>query len=96
MDSCVALNPNITGIGTSSYFNRVMGYASSTNNYGRSKMKRNGSSYTWTDNTANGRGGADTTSTDWEDASWWTGTAVFDPTVWDIVNGSLPTLRNMP
>jgi plastocyanin len=91
---CIALNTNING----TYCYRVgnlSGYLS-TNCHGRSDMKKNEVATTWTNNTANGQDGADITATEWNSASWWTSTANFSSTVWDITNGKLPTLKNMP
>jgi hypothetical protein len=97
--NCIALNPNFTTNGmTTTYFGRVLyNYNGNTltNNYGRSDMKKNEVATTWTSN-ANDKDGADITATEWNSATWWTGTATFDPTVWDISNGKLPTLKNMP
>jgi hypothetical protein len=93
---CIALNPNITTNSTN--FGRVLYNGSSstmTNNYGRSDMKKDEIATTWT-SSANGKDGADITATEWNSASWWTGTANFNSTVWDISNGKLPTLKNMP
>jgi hypothetical protein len=94
--NCIALNPNITLTGSN--IGRVLCNESSsnmTNNYGRADMKKNGAAVTWTNNT-NGQDGADITATEWNNASWWTGTATFSMTDWDISNGKLPTLKNMP
>jgi uncharacterized repeat protein (TIGR02543 family) len=49
--------------------------------------------------------GASITATDWNNANWWTGTgnwnledegSVWVTTIWNITNGSLPTLNDMP
>jgi hypothetical protein len=93
---CIALNPNITTY--SANFGRVLYYgggSTMTNNYGRTDMKKNSAVTTWTSN-ANGQDGADITDTQWNSATWWTGTATFSSTVWDISNNKLPTLKNMP
>ena len=94
--NCAALNPNISG---SSDVGRVAGINSSatlTNNYGRSDMKKGGNLATWTNIGANALDGANITLTQWGSSSWRTGTAKFDSAAWDISNGRLPKLRNMP
>jgi len=40
--------------------------------------------------------GANITATDWYSAAWWQNTANFSPAVWNLADGRLPTLRNMP
>jgi hypothetical protein len=40
--------------------------------------------------------GADITQTQWNSASWWTKQANWDKKYWDIVDGRLPILNNMP
>jgi hypothetical protein len=96
VQNCLALNQNINTYGDSG---RVLGSFNSgtlTNNYGRSDMKKNNGTGGWT-NDADGKDGADITSSDWYGGiTFWKDKANFDPAVWNIVNGSLPTLKNMP
>jgi len=93
---CVALNPNISG---KSDVKRVVGRVNNTssttvaNNFGRNEMKKNNGSGGWS---SGGLDGLGITSTDWNLQSWWTGTAGFSATNWIVVNGSLPTLKNIP
>jgi len=98
VENCAALNSNIVfaNSSTSGRVANIYDAGTLASNYGRSNMKKNGASNTWTptgDTTVNG---ADITSAQWNNASWWTGTAGFDTNVWNITNGSLPTLKNMP
>jgi len=107
-ENCVALNLNIsngyrivggaifTGGGTSANF---------INNYGRADIKKNGDPYDWSadgpmaDETSWRAIGADITSVNWGSQAWWTGTAKFDPAVWDfsgISATSGPKLKGMP
>jgi len=95
--NCVALNPNISASGTSGYRVGGIGSSGGSNNYGRSDMKKNGVTTTWTDNTTNGRNGEDIEAADWNSGiTFWKNKAGFDDTVWDIRNNKLPTLKNMP
>ena len=93
LQNCVALNPNIINDNS---VGRVVGSNSVTNCYGRSDMKKNNGTGSWT-NYAGGKDGADITSSDWYGGNtFWRDMANFDPDVWNITNGSLPTLKNMP
>jgi len=90
----VALSPSVTG---ASDVGRVIGEGSTlANNYARSTgMTVSGG--TVSNKTHDGIDGEDiTAAAQWNSAAWWTGTALFDPAVWNIVDGSLPRLRNMP
>jgi hypothetical protein len=91
---------------------RVLGYTVGTysNNYARTSMtvQYNWNGTTGTDKEIdaglNTRDGASITATQWNDASWWTTAgnwdtangSVWDTAIWDIANGRLPILRNMP
>jgi len=103
VQNCVALNPNISSTGGTG---RVLGNLGTrvgngsptlANNYGRSDIKANGSSTTWTKNTASQEDGANITSANWGNQSWWRDTAGWNFTnVWEWRSNSLPILRNMP
>jgi hypothetical protein len=68
-----------------------------SNNYGRSDMKKNGGSPTWTNIGLDKLDGASITSSNWGSQSWWTDTAGWDFTkVWQWGSNNLPILRNMP
>jgi len=106
LEYCVALNPNIIGNEENTYeytlyVGRVQGILNQTggrpeyNIYGRLDMKKNGGEFSGDEN----GNGIDITSDDWGNASWWTGTALFDEEVWDFsdLDGiKLPKLKNMP
>jgi len=102
VQNCVALNSNISANGT--YIGRVLGIfynyngiAILANNYGRSDMKMNGSSFAWANIGLNDHDGASITSSDWGNQSWWTNTAGWNfNTVWQWGSNNLPALRNMP
>ena len=99
--NCVALNPSVTGSGYDYiHIGRVVGYytipaSNLENNYARSNMIAGGTAFP-TGNGTTHQNGADITSTQWNSASWWTGTAQFSTSEWNISNDSLPTLKNMP
>jgi len=105
VENCVALNPNVNGTGAN--VRRVAGghifgtsggadiSSAVINCYGRSDMTGNLAAYP-SPHGATGLHGADITSTQWGSASWWTGTAGFDPDIWNIASGKLPTLKGMP
>jgi len=112
IQNCVALNSNINYGGVVSdasggnvrLFGRISYYLNSgeynnnnilTNNYGRNDMKWNGNDYDW-DNLDDSIDGADITVSNWNSATWWIYNAEFDQNVWNIENGKLPTLKNMP
>jgi len=110
MQNCVALNPDVSVTDGTGVNMRVMGYLSTstyngsptlTNNYGRSDMKKNGGSTTWT-NDLDDKDGASITSANWGNQSWWTTagnwvTAGWNfSTVWEWRSNGLPILRNMP
>jgi len=97
VQNCAALNPDISG--TNQLMRVSFDSGTLINNYGRSDMKKNGASTIWTYNTLSGYGGADITAANWGSAGWWSGTANFDPAVWDFSGVSAtrgPTLRDMP
>jgi len=96
----VALGKNVKNGDTYSNVGRVIGEGNGTNNYGRSTgmtitYNNGGATYT-TSNNANGKDGADIIAANWNSASWWTGTALFSTSVWDIANNKLPLLKDMP
>jgi hypothetical protein len=106
--NCVALNKNIyKEDGDVDEIGRVVGSeqfgdGSFSNNYARNPMTMQ---YDWdgvsgTDKTPNEGlntvDGVAITATQWHTATWWTGTAQWSTTAWNIANGSLPTLQNMP
>ena len=97
----IALNPSITVMiyypnsNPPSGIVRLAGRSSSlSNNYARADMIVDNS--TVSSSNASSNDGADITASDWNSASWWQNTAKFDPDVWNLVNGKLPTLKNMP
>lgn len=100
----VALNPDIVSTSTTAYGNlgigRVGGLKWSdinlnvSNNYGRGDMSislSTASAYT-----LQGLDGTNVSATQAVTASWWTGTAKWSTSIWNISNGKLPTLKNMP
>ena len=93
ISNCVTLSPTITG---SSNIGRVKADSVGTliNSYARQNMLANGTPSTSTD--ANSINGAYITASQYHDANWWIGTALWDGDIWDISNGSLPILKNMP
>jgi uncharacterized repeat protein (TIGR02543 family) len=98
MSNNVALNPSIIIMIPDVYTGRVVGFdyhSPLSNNYARADMTVTSSSYT-SDYGLNKKDGADITAAQWNSASWWQNTVHFDPTVWNLVNGKLPTLKNMP
>jgi len=102
VQNCIALNPNVSGTGgtdigrISGCLETIRGTPILKNNYGRSDIKRNGGSPTWT-NSKNDLDGASITSSDWGSQSWWTNTAGWNfNTVWQWGSNNLPILRNMP
>jgi len=108
VQNCIALNSDISASSDNSidYFGRVLGNYNGTptlaNNYGRSNMKMNGGSTTWTNIGLNDLDGASITSSNWGSQSWWTTPGNWDTAGWDFTNvwqwrsNSLPILRNMP
>ena len=96
--NCVALSESITTHDEAlSVTNRVIGTeqgASDTvvkqHNYANSAMTVNGSVVTG--GAHDSLHGADITSTQWNSAAWWSGTAGFSPAVWTLTNGALPKL----
>jgi hypothetical protein len=105
--NCVGLNKTITyKSDLLSVYGRVAGYGYGTliNNYGRADMV-NSLEDAWKLIDLDADDGENITSTQWNNANWWTGTdnwnledegSVWDQDVWNIVNGSLPTLKGMP
>ncbi|MCL2758912.1 MAG: hypothetical protein FWD22_01725 [Treponema sp.] len=101
--NCVALNPAITGPAS---INRVIG--SGVNGlsglYARSDMTVNDESIAG--NTTSNPAGSNISNVNWNTATWWTEQGGGAPrwnlstwnntNIWNIVNGSLPTLKNMP
>ena len=106
--NCVALNPQIKGTGYwTSYIGRVSGNANVlsppgfVNNYARSDMKNSSGTVPSLTIGLNTLHGTNTTVASWHTASWWTtasnwNTAAWDTNIWDIQNGKLPILKNMP
>ena len=94
LQNIVALNPSITA--ESTY--RVLGAGSANHmisNFARYDMRINGNLVT-TGIGADTRQGANTNATtNWHNAEWWLGLG-FPAGIWDIANGRLPRLRNMP
>ena len=53
------------------------------------------------DATLNGKDGEDISAADYHSRAWWTNPdnwdgGAWDESIWDIADGRLPTLRNMP
>jgi hypothetical protein len=96
MRNCVALNKQITrkSENSSTNYGRVIGNDSgtSTNNHGRDDMALPDGITPG----SGGKNGSDVATTTVVSATWWTGTAQWSTTAWNIANGSLPTLQNMP
>jgi hypothetical protein len=99
----VALNPSVKSNAVSDPLEtgRVLGENGANGSY----LGTIGNNYAWSNMTVNGsvksgtttnRDGANITATNWDAPTWWTGTVGFDPDVWDVADGSLPTLKDMP
>ena len=88
----VALNKNISDSGS-----RVVTAINSgpiLDNYARSDMAIN---LAHTPDPGHDKpDGTDITATQWNSAYWWEHTVGFDPNVWNLADGSLPTLKDMP
>jgi hypothetical protein len=97
--NCVALNSDLVVV--SSDYGRVSGNSVSlglSNNFGRDGMKVNTSPVAWASYLSD-KDGEDVTATEWDDAGWWSGTALFssgNSGAWTLENGKLPTLKDMP
>jgi len=90
----VALNSSISPKDNSGInSNRICPNNEQINNYGLSGIVING--YTIVSN-VNGPDGADITSAEWNDVSWWQNTVGFSPSVWEFRENGLPILKNMP
>ena len=92
VENCVALNSEIAG----GPCQRVCAFGVSTtliNNYGSSNLvyEHLDAVGGWINNAA-GLDGADCAAV--PTAAWWTGTALWDETVWVFADGALPRLRN--
>jgi hypothetical protein len=106
VENCVALNPSVVTDASDTVIGRVVGYGKGmvilSNNYARNDMvvqhNRNGTGGTDKTITAglDTADAADITVSQWNTASWWTGTIGWDKAIWDIADGRLPTLMNMP
>jgi hypothetical protein len=95
--NCVALNPFILNpvheVRFSFSLGRVSSGGSFSNNYGLAEMSMQSGYNIVSD--VNGKDGADITSAEWGDASWWQNTVEFPSDVWEFRDG-LPILKNMP
>ena len=92
---CVALNSCVSIANTTATIGRVVGANSGTmlNNYASTSMTITGNYYT-PDVGADKKDGAGITTTQWNSASWWSGTAGFDSVnVWTLANDQLPVLK---
>ena len=92
--NCVGLNTTIQGDPSNS--GRILGHSfggSLSNNYARSDMLVNGWATTSTSITS--INGAGITSDEYFTATWWTTSAAWDTSIWDITDGKLPTLKNV-
>ncbi|MCL2154353.1 MAG: hypothetical protein FWH53_01675 [Leptospirales bacterium] len=98
--NCVALNATVTAT-TFLDVGRVVGWnelGELSNNYARDDMS--GSTAQFTDTTSGDKDGKDISSTEYHDATWWTGSANWsnggwDLTIWEIENGKLPILKGV-
>ena len=109
VESCVALNKSVVNIYNGGIGRIIQHFGveyTFTNNYARSNMDirygtdengNGGTQYTPADttNTDNNKDGADITATEWHSAAWWRDTANFDPEIWNLEDGKLPTLKGV-
>jgi len=103
VQNCIALNLSVKSNYTKG---RVVGghgdgityvdYDYLINNYARNNMTTAGGNAFPSGSGTSHVNGANISSTQWNSASWWTGTAGFSTNDWNISNNSLPTLKNMP
>ena len=95
IENSVALNQTVTVTATGNV-GRIAGNTpgTSNNNYARDTMSLVPSRPVYSQPTGND--GEDVSATQWHSATWWRDTANFDPAIWNLANGRLPTLRNMP
>ena len=87
INNCVALNPEVSS--STGEPHRVLGFGGSaglSNNHGLTTMTGGGAA-----TTPGGADGADCPAV--PTADWWTGTALWDDTVWVFANGALPKLK---
>jgi hypothetical protein len=99
VSNCVALNVNIIATGTNS--GRVVGATGTgtlTNNYARSDMHKGVDPTSWNPVGADTINGADITSTNWSNQTWWSDTATFDfAAIWGWhSDNKLPILKGIP
>ena len=111
IQNCVAMNPSVTAASSTNYVGRVSGMVIGTGllkNYARSSgmtLTSNGSPVSITSD-PDGMHGGDIGAAQYHTASWWTtlgttwesayGAGAWDTAVWNISDGSLPTLKDMP